>query len=205
MRISRRRSAKAAIERAPRSRETLAGLIDAGAGIGVMVLLARVARGREEPWPTIAQTPPGRVAGVAIAVLSQQGLGPGSLIAGVRTVELATGRRPPLRNTLVLLGVNAATQQLAKRIAGVPPQVSEEERERDRRELQDIWEGHREDPDGRREALIAHYRSMPVERRMHVGRVLAPSAAQALVMRLLKRRLAPTAVVLARGPRPHRP
>jgi hypothetical protein len=185
---------------APRGREMLAAVIDMAA-IGVPYALyirqaARSAGGREGLQKLGGR--PGRVLDGARLLISEQIGSPGARIAGVRTVDSRTGRRMALWRTLVIVLARVLTGELQRRAAGARAPISQADAAESAREMRSIMEAHADDDDARRLAL-AHYFD---ERRIdaHIGwRTLAGVVAAALVNHWLRRRLAPTTVIVSRG------
>jgi hypothetical protein len=162
---------------APRVRQTMAGLIDAGVmalPTAIYGLRAWRARGTERP----AARPPDwmRLLAPAFAVLGEQVGTPGGWIAGVMTVDRRTGRRLALWRTLAVALAQVATRALSRRLTPRPALPSGDERRQRASEVR-FWP-----------PLIAGLGST-------------------LVNRTVRRRLAPTLVVSRgpAEPPPHSP
>jgi hypothetical protein len=185
---------------APRVRQTLAGLIDAGViALPTVVYGLRTwrARGTERP----AAPPPDwmRLLAPAFAVLGEQVGTPGGWIAGVRTVDRRTGRRLALWRTLAVALAQVATRVLSRRLTPRPALASEDERRRRARDVQAIKERYADDEDARNAELMRHYAEHRVNVTASFWPPLIAGLGSTLVNRTVRRRLAPTLVV-SRGP-----
>lgn len=109
--------------RAPRWRETGAGLVDAAA-FGGLTWLAR----RRELIRLDGAV--GTVIGVASVVLREQLRTPGQVLLGIRTVDRRTGERVALWRTLAVAATNFAGRRLAGRLAASSMSGPKGERER---------------------------------------------------------------------------
>lgn len=180
---------------APRWRETGAGLVDAG----VLGGLSWLARRREL---IRLDGPFARLMGVVPAVLREQLRTPGQLLLGIRTVDRRTGARVVLWRSFAVAGASIAGRLVIRRLA-----VSgRSERERPREDfLAEMHELMRQHPQAspereaaRRELFARHPSTITITSR-GILRAVAPTLLFGLVMRRLRRRLAPTVEVLARG------
>jgi hypothetical protein len=181
---------------APRVRQTLAGLIDAGVmALPAVIQARRVWRARDTGRP--AARPPGWTGALApvAAVLGEQVGTPGGWIVGVRTVDRRTGRRLALWRTLTVALVQLATRLLAQRLTPRPSFPSEEERQKERREVDAIKERYADDEDALHAELMRHHAEHGVNVTANIWLPVAAGLASALVNRTVRRRLAPTLVV----------
>ena len=185
----------AAFSKAPLWRRTGANLIDAGL-LGGLWWLAR-SRGIVREGGTVA-----RLMAVPGDILREQLRSPGQRLLGTRTVDRRTGRRLALWRTFAVMGAGVAGQALSRRLG--PAETPEREREREAfsAEMEAIMRRHPQssaERDAEREALFARYPST------NFARALAPGVISGLLTSRLRRRLAPTVEVLARGSADHSP
>jgi hypothetical protein len=113
---------------APRIRQTLAGLIDAGVmAVPAVIQWRRAWRHRDTERP--AARPPGWMGmlGPVVAVLGEQVGTPGGWIMSVRTVDRRTGGRIALWRTLTVALVGVATRLLSRRLTPRPTLPSQAE------------------------------------------------------------------------------
>ena len=184
---------------APRGRQLASGLMDAALMAAGTALYWRMRwRGGQAGAPQAA--PPAWVGLLwrIVAVAAQQVGSPGAWIMGLRTVDRRTGRRPALWRTLVIVLAAAAMEALARRIVPRPAVPSGEERKRQWAEVEAIRQRHLDDPDAANEDLMRHYSEHRVDVRVNVAPLLAAGLGRALINSRLRRRLAPTVVVLRR-------
>ena len=187
--------------RASGGRAALAGMIDVAVMGAAHLLYTRwLGRGgrdgrnvlrRGQRWT--------RVVGPAKTILEEQIGTPGGWIVGVRTVDARTGQRVALWRTLAIAFAGVATRELGRRVRGGSPPITDVEHEWRARELRAIHERYRDDPDARNAALAELCGERQVNARLSRGPTLAAAGLQTLVSRRLRRRLAPTVVVDARG------
>jgi hypothetical protein len=178
-------------DRAPRWRRSGANLVDA-ALLGGLWWLAR-SRGLVRDGSRAA-----RLLALPGDPLREQLRSPGQLLLGTLTVDRRTGRRVALWRTAAVLAAGAASEELTRRLRG--PEAPERERDNEAyfAEMQAIMRRHPQ-ASPEREAELQdlygrHRRAMP-----SLPRLIAPSLAVSLVSSRLRRRLAPTVEVLARG------
>lgn len=185
--------------RAPRWRTALAGLVDVAISGAALRLLQSRAPGR-----------PARIAGALLAptgeLVREQLASPGQRLFAVRTVDRRTGRRTELWRTLVLVGFAGGVQLAERRLRPGVDAAGEGRRAELAARMKDISERYREEP-ARRDA---EFRSAALQSglppiwpglvRIAGGGLLAGAA-----RRRLRRRLAPTVEVLARGRGDHSP
>jgi len=185
--------------RAPRWRTTLAGLLDAGLLGGVLW----VARGRETARPV-------RLAASLLAptgeFVREQLASPGQRLLGVRTVDRRTGRRLDLWRTGTLVGFAALAQLLERRLRPGADPAGEARRSALAAEIGAIGERYRDDP-ARRDA---EFRRAALDSGLPpvlpgLARIAGAGIALGAARRRLRRRLAPTVEVLARGHSSHSP
>ena len=179
--------------RAPRWRSMVAGLVDAALLAGI----AWAFRGRVK----------GPAGGRALALLGSAGefareqiASPGQRLLGVRTVDRRTGRRTELWRTALLLGTSVAGQQLTARLRpGLNPDA-ESEGDAFLTELREIHERHPVDsPELAAERRALYERHTVTVFGPDLMQAMGVSAAVTMLNRRLRRRLAPTVEVLARG------
>jgi|GEM_PF-1624388 hypothetical protein len=182
---------------APRLRKALAGLIDAAVmALPTVLQMRRVWRARETKRPAARQPGwMGMLAPVA-AVLGEQVGTPGGWIMGVRTVDRRTGRRLELWRTLTVALVGLATRLLTRRLTPRPSLPSEAEQRERTREVQAIKERYADDEDALHAEMMRHYTENRVNVTANFWPPLVAGLASALVNRTVRRRLAPTLVVL---------
>jgi len=180
--------------RAPHWRRAGAALLDAAAFGGLWWLLRR----RE-----LIESD-GPAARVYLAVphdLVRQGVRtPGELALGTRTVDKRTGTRVAPWRTLVLAGVSVGSHELTRRLAG----YDAPERTREQRaygiESYEIFQRYPQ-ASAEREAALRELSARYPRRFVSPGaaRAMAAPLVVGLVNSRLRRRLAPTVEVLARG------
>jgi hypothetical protein len=184
----------------------LAGLIDAAT---VVVLFARYLRSiwRSGPDAGPGPDPVGlqrwlRPLAPAVRVLSEQLGTPGGWIVGLRTVDRRTGRRVALWRSLAVALLGAVTEAVRRRLTPASPPISESEHEDFVREVQAIRERHADD-----RQLLGEENRLYEERRIGVNlwRWLPATVGPALINSRLRRRLAPTVVVVSRPRVRHSP
>lgn len=189
---------------APRALRTLAGLIDAAVlGLLAALYLRRIWRRGPGADGALKHLPQrARPFGLGVSVIGEQLGTPGGWIVGLRTVDRRTGRRLALWRTLAVALLGLLAQVARRRLLPTPPTMSESEHEEFGRELRAIEEAY--PGDGRRlaEASSRFYE----ERRVEVNRRRSLAAiAPALINIGLRRRLAPTVVVVSPRRLPHSP
>jgi hypothetical protein len=192
---------------APRARRTLAGLIDtATLGLLYAFYLRGILRGGQDAGPNpdavrlqrrLRLLPP------ALGILSEQLGTPGGWIAGLRIVDRRTGRRVALWRTLAVVLLKAVTEAARRRLTPSPAPIPDSEHEDFARELQRISERYPDDGERPAEATSRFYAQHRVE--VNPWRWLPAIVGAALIDNRLRRRLAPTAVVLARQRVGHNP
>jgi hypothetical protein len=190
---------------APRALRALAGLIDTAVVLGLMAAVSwRWFRpgggtgGDRDP----ARLQRLRLLGPAVGVLGQQLGTPGGWIVGLRSVDRRTGRRVALWRSLAVALLGPVTHAVRRRLVPAPPTIPESEREEFGRELRAIEEQY--PGDGRRlaEASSRFYEQHRVEvNRWRWLLAMVPG----LISVPLRRRLAPTVVVVSPRRLPHRP
>src|SRR6185437_11728284 len=135
---------------------------------------------------------------VPVEVLREQLRSPGQRLLGTRTVDVRTGRRVALWRTIVLIGSRAASAELTRRLEPARTPELDREREAANAEVADIMRRHPQASPEREAELRAAYR-----RHSHatpsLPRAVAPSLVLGVLTTRLRRRLAPTVEVLARG------
>jgi hypothetical protein len=178
-------------DRAPAWRRTAANLIDMAVFGGLFWLARKRGIGREG---TVAA----RFIGLPVEVLREQLRSPGQRLLGTQTVDARTGRRIAVWRTLALIGARAAGAELSRRLEPVRTPELQREREAAHAELAEIMRRHPQASPEREAELQAAYRrhshAMP-----SLPRAVVPGLAIGLVTTRLRRRLAPTAEVLAHG------
>jgi hypothetical protein len=195
------------LQPAPRARKALAGLIDTAVlalPAALYLLRALRASGAERP----AARPPGwtRVLTPAVAVLGEQVGTPGGWIMGVRTVDRRTGRRLALWRTLTVAFAQVATRVLIRRLTPRPVVPSDDERGQRLREVQAIKDRYADDEGALSAELMRHYAEHQSNVTVKVWPPLLAGVGSTLVIRSLRRRLAPTLVVSrGRAERPASP
>ena len=126
---------------------------------------------------------------------------PGQRLFGVRTVDRRTGERVELWRTLLLTAVAAGGQQLARRLTPAQTPAQDPAREDYLSELRAIHQRHPADSPDRQSELRALGARHPGPVNLQLGSLLGPALAAGLLTSRLRRRLAPTTDVLARGRR----
>ncbi|MGO9487789.1 MAG: hypothetical protein ACLQBB_02030 [Solirubrobacteraceae bacterium] len=181
----------ASYAKAPTWRRTGAGLIDM-AFFGALWWFAR-SRGllRERGVAAQLMALPGEL-------LREQLRSPGQRVLGTLTVDRRTGRRLALWRTLALVAARAAAAEITRRLEPAHSPELEREREAAGAELGEIMRRHPQASPEREAELQAayarHRTSMP-----SLPRTVAPSLLTGIVTTRLRRRLAPTVEILARG------
>ncbi len=179
--------------RAPRWRQTGSGLIDVGAIAGLRWLARRRGLTGAEKMIT-------RRAGTGQHVLREQLRSPGQLLFGTRTVDRRTGARVALWRTLALAGAVAAGGEVVRRLS---PSENPERRRAQAAfasESHEIYARHPQASPEREAALRDLYRRYPGSMvSPDPVRIFLPPLLVGLVSSGLRRRLAPTVEVLARG------
>jgi hypothetical protein len=181
---------------APRALRALAGLINAALLAAAYWRLLRPRGGAgADPDPARLQRRVRPFALAASAISEQLGT-PGGWIVGLRTVDRRTGRRVALWRTLAGALIGVLGEAARRRLAPAPPPISDSEREEFARELRSIRESY--PGDGRRlaEASSRFYEQHRSE--LNRWRWLLP-VGPALIITRLRRRLAPTVVVVSRS------
>jgi hypothetical protein len=180
-------------ERAPAWRRTGANLVDM-ALFGGLFWLAR-SRGllREKSLGA-------RVAALPAELLREQLRSPGQWLLGTLTVDRRTGHRLALWRTLALIGFRAAGAEITRRLEPVRDPELERERQVVGEDIGVIMRRHPQASPEReaalRDAYARHQVTLP-----SLPRAVAPSLVAGLLNGRLRRRLAPTVEVLARGGR----
>ncbi len=176
---------------APAWRRTGANLVDMAA-FGGLFWLAR-SRGLVREGSVGA-----RLAAIPVEVLREQLRSPGQRLLGTRTVDRRTGSRVALWRTLALIGSRAAGAELTRRLEPVRTPDLEREREAANAEVADIMRRHPQaSPEREAELRASHARHSHAT--PSVPRMVAPSLVVGVLTTRLRRRLAPTVEVLARG------
>lgn len=184
---------------APRWRQTGSGLIDVGVLAGLRWLARRGELTGAEKLIT-------RAAGTGQRVLREQLRSPGQLLLGTRTVDRRTGRRVALWRTLALAGVGVASRELVRRLAPFEGPERRRAQAAFASESHEIYARHPQASPEREAALRELYRRHPPGSvSADPVRIFLPPLLAGLLGAGLRRRLAPTVEVLARGGRDHRP
>jgi hypothetical protein len=187
-----------ALEQAPRGRRTLAGIIDAGVWSAPMWIAVRRMRAAEDGAAAGERAArAGQAAKFGWAVLGQQLGTPGEWIAGVRTVDRRSGRRLALWRSLAAASLALAAAELTRRARDSAEVERPDAHERERA-VREIWEKHRDDVPARNAALMDYYAEHRVATPDPARWLLLPLAL-GLVQSRLRKRLAPTVVVVRRG------
>ncbi len=181
-------------EQAPRWRRTGAGLVDAAIFAGVSLRARKAGVVRDGTMLARLLTP------ALPELLKEQLRTPGQVLLGIRTVDGRTGKRVALRRTLALAGVKAAGGELARRLA--PSEGPERRRAQEdlASESHEIFRRHPQaspERDAALRELSGRYPSSVVS--PDPVRMFLPPLFVGLVSSRLRRRLAPTVEVLARG------
>ncbi len=189
------------VNRAPRWREMLAGLLDVSLVGGLLWLVRRQQGGAAAAAERLRW-----LRYVPADALREQLRTPGQRLLGIRTVDRRTGQRVALWRTLALVGVAGGSQLIVNRLK--PPDTPAQEREREAfvEEMQAIMRRHPQrspERDAERQALLARHQSTLPGRDLQ--RALALTFLAGLVTRRLRRRLAPTREILVRRRVDHRP
>ncbi len=178
---------------APRWRSTLAGVTDAAILGGAAWLWRRragdAALGRRSRRASFL----GPLAGLVREQLGS----PGQRVFGLRTVDRRTGRRPELWRTFVLLGVGVGGELLTRRMSpGAMSPRQERQREDFMEELRAIQERHPDDASAREAERRRLFERHPGPVKVNLWRTAAPPLAMSLLKNRLRRRLAPTLIVV---------
>ncbi len=211
METMERTDAEPTAKPAPRGREGLASLIDmVTIGLPYALFARRAARGADgRALGRAAGGRWGRVFNWARPALDEQVGSPGAWIVGLRTVDSRTGRRVALWRTLALTLARAAIGELQRRAVGVRSPAVEAEHATLARELQAIKDAHPDDPGARADAIKRLYSERGgIDVRFNPLRVLGGVTAATFANRWLRRRLAPTVVIVTARrarERPHSP
>jgi hypothetical protein len=192
---------------APRARRTLAGLIDV-AIIGLLsgLYLRWKWRGVRDAGPdrNPARQPRWlRLLSPAPGILREQLGSPGAWIVGLRTVDRRTGHRVALWRTLAVALLAAVTEAGRRHLMPAPRLITQSENEDLIRDVEVIRERYADDDPLCEEATMRLYEQRRIG--VNLWRVLPAIVVPALINNRLRRRLAPTVVVLARPRPPHRP
>jgi len=178
--------------RASRRRGSAAAFVDVAASGGLWWLVRR----RELVGSDGAVA---RLFALPHELVRQQLRTPGQLLLGIRTVDRRTGVRVAMWRTLVLAGAELGGRELIRRLA-VPESPA---RARERRavvdETHEIYRNHPRDSPERVAALREVSARYPLPHARGLGRVMIASLLVGLLNLRLRRRLAPTVEVLARG------
>jgi hypothetical protein len=174
---------------APRWRSTLAGVTDAAILGGAAWLWRRragdAALGRRSRRASFL----GPLAGLVREQLGS----PGQRVLGLRTVDRRTGRRHELWRTLVLLGADLGGQLLVRRVT---PPVITRQREGFMEELRAVQERHPDDASAREAERRRLFERHPGPVKVNLWRTAVPPVVIALLKNRLRRRLAPTRIVV---------
>ncbi len=185
--------------RAPRWRQTGSGLLDAGVLTGVRWLARRGGLIGAEKLIT-------RIAGPGQHVLREQFRSPGQLLFGTRSVDRRTGARVALWRSLAIVVATTVSGEITRRLTVTETPELARRRQAHAVEGHEIFRRHPQDSPEREAALQELSARYP---RGTLGpsaiRVFGPPLLSGLVLLRLRRRLAPTVEVLARGSRGHRP
>jgi hypothetical protein len=186
------------LRRAPLSRRALAGLMDAALwGVPTGLALRRMRRGANGPEQGAAAARAREATRIGWSVLGEQFGTPGQWIMGLRTVDRRTGTRLALWRSLAVPTVKVAGGAIAGRLASADHAPPPDPREREL-ELRAIREAHHGDEEATNAALAEHYRShrappIDLKRKLYIPLALG------LLHSQVRRRLAPTTVVVHRG------
>ncbi len=177
--------------KAPAWRRTGANLVDM-AVFGGLFWLAR-SRGIAREG-----TPVARLMSVPVEVLREQLRSPGQRLLGTITVDRRTGRRLALWRTALLIATRAGATELTRRLEPVRTPDLDREREAAGAEISDIMRRHPQATPEREAELQAAYARHRLTA-PSLPRTIAPSLVAGVLNSRLRRRLAPTVEVLARG------
>jgi hypothetical protein len=185
---------------APRVRQMLAGALDMAVAGGTAWLHRRRGGAAPAGEPAIWM----RLLGPLSELVREQIGSPGERLVSLRRVDERTGRRVQLWRTLLVVATQAAGAELGRRLRRPDP-----ERERERAafnlELRAIDDRHGNDP-GTHQAEIARlFERAPEPATADLMRSVGSVVAVGLLVRLVRRRLAPTVVIDARPRRDHSP
>ncbi len=185
---------------APRWRRTLAGLLDAG----LVAALAWVIRARAGDSKEAARRL-GWLRFVPAEALREQVRTPGQRLLGVRTVDRRTGRRVAVWRTALLVGVASGGHAAVRRI--VPDDAGSEREAESRAISEQLDEIRRSAPtaEAQREQMAAVFERHKRPAGREAGQAMAAALGVSLITARLRRRLAPTVEVLARGRGDHSP
>jgi hypothetical protein len=139
----------------------------------------------------------------AVGVLSEQLGTPGRWIVGLRTVDRRTGRRVALWRSLAVALLGAVTQAVRRRLTPASRPISESEREDFVREVEAIRERYADDSQLMQEKMMRLYEQRRIG--VNLWRWLPATVGPALIKSRLRRRLAPTVVVVSRPRDRHSP
>jgi hypothetical protein len=185
---------------APRGRKALAGLINAAIMAGPLVLRIRQIRRTSAGGRSQLDRRGGqwwaRIPGPAMRLIEEQIGTPGARAAGLRTVDRRTAQRVALWRTVVVALAQLAIDVLQRRVFGVRPSTSDATQADLGRELQAIKAAHANDPDARNHAIMQLYKERKLDVEIPIWRPVAGVAGSMLINRWLRRRLAPTVVVV---------
>ena len=177
--------------KAPAWRRTGANLVDM-AVFGGLFWLAR-SRGIAREG-----TPVARLMSVPVEVLREQLRSPGQRLLGTITVDRRTGRRLALWRTALLIATRAGATELTRRLEPARTPDLDREREAAGAEISDIMRRHPQATPEREAELQAAYARHRLTT-PSLPRMIAPSLVAGVLNSRLRRRLAPTVEVLARG------
>jgi hypothetical protein len=188
---------------APRAPRMLAGLINA-ATLGLLYALywRWLRHSGRDAGPHTDAARLGRwlrLFNVVVGILGEQLGSPGGWIVGLRTVDRRTGRRVGLWRTLAVALLGAATEAGRRRLTPAMPPISESEREDLTREARAIRQRYADDSHLQQEAVNSVYEQRRIE--VNLWRRLPAIVGPALINSRLRRRLAPTIVVVSRPAR----
>jgi hypothetical protein len=173
-----------------------------GAYVGVTFLRARGAEDRGAPTSSLQRAKVlSRGARQAAELLGERFGSPGQRIVGLRTVDSRTGEPVALPLSVALALLKLATGPLSGRLAPVASASPQQAHSDLAREIKDLRERHPDDPQARIAALHELYEARAVEPAAPLAsfaRRQAVSVALGQLNKRLRRRLAPTTVVLGR-------
>ena len=153
------------------------------------------------PW-CVRGGPVSRLLASSREVVGEQLRTPGQLLFGTRTVDRRTGSRVALWRTVVLTATRVGAGELTRRLT--IPAKPEQDRDREAfvEEMQEIMRRYpRASPerDAARKELFARHPPVVISSGSSLLRALVPSLLVGVLDKRLRRRLAPTVEVLARG------
>jgi hypothetical protein len=185
---------------APRGRRALAGVINAVVIVGPLALRMRhIWRNRGGDHSQLDRhggRRRARIAGPTTRLIEEQIGTPGAWVAGVRTVDRRTAQRVALWRSVVLLLAQLAIDALQHRLFAVQAATSDAGQADLKSELQAIEATHADDPDARNHAIMQLYKERKLDVKVPIWRPLAGIAGSVLINHWLRRRLAPTVVVV---------